>query len=421
MRIKLAYGKGYQELDIPDRQVAGVVRGKVMFPEINGDQMVARALENPIGTSRLRDIIRSKPERKVAVVVNDITRPTPYHDMLPPLLDEIHSGGATPGDITLVVATGIHRGHTPADNLEIFGREICSKYRIVNHNCDDGLVSLGRLSNGWDLALNREVAQADILVTTGLVGLHYIAGYSGGRKSILPGVAARSLIQASHALMTDEKAALGRYEDNPVHLIMTEAARRAGVDFILNVVTTPGKRISRAVAGDLEAAWLEAVKFCEATQTVEVDAPVDVVIAGCGGYPKDINLYQAQKALDAAAVAVKDGGIFVLVAECREGLGEPVFIDWLERASSPEDVLERFSNEFQLGGHKAYAICRLLERLQVVLVSGMEPGDVRKAFLTPAASLQEAWDYVCKKTGSRSRVLVVPEAPSVAVKLRANI
>lgn len=419
MQIKLAYGKGYQEVDIPDAQVAGILRGNTAIPGKEGREMVTEALHNPLGTPRLRDIIRGKGARKVVVVVNDITRPTPYHVMLPPLLEEIHAAGVGVDGVTLVVATGIHRGHTSEENREIYGAEVAEKYRIVNHNCDEELVSLGQLANGRELLLNREVVEAEVLVTTGLVGLHYIAGYSGGRKSILPGVAGRQLIEANHALMTDERATLGNYADNPVHHLAMEAARRVGVDFILNVVTTPDKNISKAVAGDLELAWLEAVKFCEANQIIAIHEPADLVIAGCGGYPKDINLYQAQKALDATAAAVRPGGTIILVAECCEGLGEPVFAEWLDQASRPQDIIERFSAGFQLGGHKAYAICRLLERVRVVLVSRMDPGMTRKAFLTPAASLQEAWEQVSFHHGPAARVLVVPEAPSVAIRLRA--
>lgn len=221
-----------------------------------------------------------------------------------------------------MVALGIHRPHTQEENISIFSEEICKRYRIENHDCDNNLVSLGYLSNGMELIINRTAAEADLLITTGLVNLHYFAGYSGGRKSILPGIAGRKLIQANHQMMSDERACLGNYRDNPVSDIMMEAARKAGVDYIINVVTAGRDEILYAATGDMYEAWLSCVKYCEEHNVVGIKQQADVVIASCGGFPKDINMYQAQKALDSASLAVKPGGTIILLAECREGMGK---------------------------------------------------------------------------------------------------
>jgi nickel-dependent lactate racemase len=253
------------------------------------------------------------------------------------------------------------------DNKNIFGAEICNKYIIENHNCDDNLKSLGVLSNGMKLIINETVAEADLVITTGVVALHYFAGYSGGRKSILPGIAARKLIEANHQMMTDKRACLGNYENNPVSDIMVEAARMVGVDFIINVVLGPNHDIVFAAAGDVFEAWMKAVKHCEQISVVNISQQADIVIAGCGGFPKDINMYQAQKALDAAVLAVKPGGTIILGAECREGLGEKTFEEWVSSAKSPEDIFKRFSERFELGGHKAFAICRVLKKVNIIV------------------------------------------------------
>ncbi|MCR4400113.1 MAG: nickel-dependent lactate racemase [Syntrophomonadaceae bacterium] len=420
MQVRLAYGRSYQELEVADALVKGVVKGSAMRPASEGQALVREALSRPVGSPSLGDLARARRPNSVVVIVNDVTRPTPYREILPPLLEELRRAGVPADAVTLLVATGIHRAMRSDEQRAIFGDDVCNACRIVNHDCDGEMADLGAMSNGWRLAVNRLVAEADLRVLTGVVGLHYFAGYSGGRKSILPGVAARTLIEANHAMMADERAAPGRYLDNPVHLLMTEAARRVGVDFILNVVMTADKRIGLAVAGDLEEAWLEAVRFCEAHQVVEVESKCDVVLASAGGYPKDINLYQAQKALDSAACAVRDGGVLVLVAECAEGYGEEVFAQWLGLASCPRDIVERFWREFELGGHKAYAICRLLERMEVVLVSAMDEDSVRRAFLTPAASLAEAWTHALSRVGPRPSVLVMPEAGAVALRVRSE-
>jgi nickel-dependent lactate racemase len=417
MKIELAYGSGSLPLNVDMDRVLGIIEVPQSENTLDGRELVQQALDNPIGTSRLRQIIRQKSARNAVVVVNDLTRPTPNSLILPPLLKQIEQGGINPDNITLIIATGIHRQHTPADNREFFGEDICRKYRIMNHNCDDNLISLGILSNGLDLVINRTVAEADLLVTIGVVGLHYFAGYSGGRKSILPGVAARSVIEVNHKMMSDKRARLGNYEDNPVSDLMLEAARNAGVDFILNVVTRARHEISFCAAGDVGEAWLEAVRYCEKMNTVNIKQPADIVIAGCGGYPKDINMYQAQKALDSALLAVKLGGTIILVAECREGLGEATFQEWIENSDCPQDIVDRFNTRFELGGHKAYAICRILDQAQILLLSELPDPVVKSLYMTPVQSLDEALRMAVLQHGPAASIIIMPEASKIAVKL----
>ena len=417
MKLQLAYGKKYLPLELAEDWDVEVIEAPPTSMNRSGPQLIEHALHNPIGTSRLEEIIKRKSARNAVIVVNDITRPTPYALILPPLLEKIEQAGISSEDITLIIATGIHRHHTPADNQEVFGEEICRRYKIINHNCDDDLVSIGTLSNGMELIINRTAAETDLLITTGVVGLHYFAGYSGGRKSILPGIAARQVIEANHKMMSDTRARLGNYEDNPVSDLMIEAAQMAEVDFILNVVTHGKKEIAFCAAGDLKQAWLEAVKFCEGLNTVKIKQQADVVVASCGGYPKDINMYQAQKALDAAVLAVKPGGTIILAAECREGLGEETFQKWIESSSCPQDIFDRFNSHFELGGHKAYAICRILEHAQILLLSALPDPVVRSLFMAPVPSLEEALAMVRVKYGTQASLIIMPEAPKIAVKL----
>ena len=259
-----------------------------------------------------------------------------------------------------------------------------------------------------------------MVVTTGLIGLHYIAGYSGGRKSIIPGVADRAAISATHSLMADERACLGNIENNPVNELLIEGARRAEVDFILNVITDDRGEIVAAVAGDLEQAWLKGVEICQKASLCYIDRPADIVIAGCGGYPRDINLYQAQKALEAAVQAVRPGGVIILVAGCEEGLGEGTFARWLNEARTPADIKERFVRRFELGGHKAYAICRVVEKCQVVMVTKLEPDVVEKAFMIWRSTVEEALAYAYRRVGDNPAVVVMPEAPALAVKVAGS-
>jgi len=417
MKIELAYGDRYLPLEVTESQVAGFIKLQRAVASSSGQEIIESALQNPLGCAALGEIIKEKSARTAVVVVNDLTRPTPHRLMLPPLLEQIELAGIRRDNIVLIIATGIHRHHTEADNYRVFGAEICQRYKIVNHNCDDNLQFIGTLSNGMDLIINKTAAQADLLVTTGVVGLHYFAGYSGGRKSILPGIAARKVIEANHKMMSDKRARLGNYQDNPVNDLMLEASRMAQVDFILNVVTHSQNDIAFCAAGDVIEAWLEAVKYCESINTVQIKQQADIVIAGCGGYPKDINMYQSQKALDSAVLAVKPGGTIILVAECREGLGEETFQEWVESSTCPQDIIDRFNRKFELGGHKAYAICRILDQADILLISELPPADVRNLFMTPVASLSAALEIARFKHGMDASIIIMPEATKIAVKL----
>jgi len=415
MRLEIAYGSRYLPLEVADDNLLGIIRPPIFKAVVDGSELVLAALKHPIGTPSLGEIVHCKAARNAVVVVNDITRPTPNQQILPPLLAEIEQAGIKAEDITLIIATGIHRPHTEEENRSIFGAAIADRYKIVNHDCDRNLISLGRLSNGLDLEINRTAAEADLLVTIGVVGLHYFAGFSGGRKSILPGIASRSAIEANHKMMSDRRACLGNYRDNPVSDLMLEAARLAQVDFILNVVTQSKNDIAYCAAGEVGSAWLEAVRFCEEMNTVEIASRADIVIASCGGYPKDINMYQAQKALDAALLAVKPGGSIILAAECREGLGEATFQEWIEQSDCPQDIVNRFNDHFELGGHKAYAICRVLDHAQILLLSDLASDLVGKMYIQPVKSLEEALTLAMERQGQGAGILVLPEATKIAV------
>lgn len=412
MEIVLKYGKGQMSAQIPPENLAGFVRAKEVPVVPDELEAVKQALASPIGSPPLREIIRRKKAKNAVVVVNDITRPTPYHVYLPALEEELQEVD----EVTFIVATGLHRGHTDEENLAIFG-DYPRRYRFINHDGDGDLVYLGRLPHGSPLYVNRLVVEADLVVTTGVVVPHYMAGFAGGRKSILPGVAGRETIQSNHSMLVRPESAPGRLEGNPIHQEMLEAARRAGVDFILNAVTNEDKKIVSVVAGDLEAAWREGVEVCREVYTAPVAEEVDVVIAGVGGHPKDINLYQAQKGLENAAAAVRPGGTIILVAECPEGHGDEVFNQWMLAADSLQDIIDRIAVKFVMGGHKAYAIARVLKEKDCILVSSMDEDLVRDYFFTPAVDLEEALAIVRAKYGPDYSALVMPEASATMAAL----
>lgn len=413
MELKLAYGREKIEVKLQPPRDCQLITPRTLPGVADPLAEIRRALAAPIGSRPLAEMLAEKKPRRVVIVVNDVTRPTPYEVMLPPLVEELARAGIKDEQVTLVVATGSHRANTGAENRLSFGEEICRCFPIVSHDCDRDLVSIGRLSDGQELVINRLVAEADFIITTGLITMHYIAGFSGGRKSILPGVAARNLIQYNHSLMTDPRAMSGNWHTNPVHWLMLEAARLAGVDFILNVVTNEKKEIVQAVAGDLEQAWLAGVETCRQMNMVTVPAAADVVLVSAGGHPKDINLYQAQKAMEAAAAATRPGGTIILVARCSEGLGEHTFEQWMLEARQLEDIFRRFEQGFVLGGHKAYAIARVLQEKQVILISDLGKELTESLFMRYADSVPTALKLVEEQYGADYSLLLIPDGSQV--------
>jgi len=372
-------------------------------------EAVKASLTDPIKSLPLDKLVREKQPKKVVIVVNDVSRLTPYDYMLPPLLEKLEEGGIDKEAITFIIATGIHDPNTEEQNRKIFGDEIVDNYRLISHNPDNNLVDLGKLSSGNTLLLNKEVVEADFLITTGVITAHYFAGFSGGRKSILPGVAGRDSIQRNHAHMVNLLGNLPKIEDNPVSLEMIEAAKKVGVDFILNVVTNSKKEIVEVVAGDLEAAWYQGVKTSTQMYHVPIKKKADVAIVSAGGYPKDINIYQAQKALDNADYAVKGGGTIVLLAECRAGLGEDVFKEWLNTATRPEDNVKRIKERFVIGGHKAFAISKVVLSKEFILISEFNQEITESMFAKKMNNLDEVLSYLEDKYNNKYSAIIMPQ------------
>jgi len=352
MFIEMSYGKEVKILDISDKNVAKIINPNEKSGVKDPIKEVENSLKRPIGSPTLKEIIAKFNSPKIVIIVNDITRPVPYKWILPPLIEELKD--VNPENIEFIVATGIHRHHTDAENRELFSEELVSKYHFSNHDCDNNLVNLGTLSGGTPLFVNKKAVEADIIIGTGMISLHYFAGFSGGRKSVLPGISGRETIMKNHSQMVAPNVKSGVIENNPVHKEMMEAAKKVGLTFILNVITNSKKEIVQVVSGDMEKAWFEGIKTCGDLYFCKLDKRYPVVFASAGGYPKDINVYQAQKALENASEATENGGTIVLLAECQEGFGEPTFEEWIKEANNISDIFSRLKAGFKLGGHKAY-------------------------------------------------------------------
>ena len=412
--MKLKYGKEEVQLPIQDKNIIKILNLKKQKALLNPENSLKELFKNPINSPSLRDLIIQKKAKKVLIIVNDITRPTPYEVILPPLLDELHQTGIKKENIIFMVATGIHRSNSQEEIKEMFGENIFSAYKFINHDCGDPhLKDLGKLKSGNKLWVDPIVSDIDFIITTGVIVPHYFAGFSGGRKSILPGICGRRTIEGNHSQMVHPNARSGNLKDNPVHQEMQEAAEKVGVDFNINVVTDEHSEIIEIVAGELLASWQQGVEICKQIYICPIEKKADVVIASAGGYPKDINVYQAQKALNNAYQAIKSGGTIILLAECLEGYGEPTFENWIEEANSPDDIIERLNKKFVLGGHKAYVIAKLTKELEVILVSSLPPEKVRKLFFIPMENISQALNYIQDKYGKDFQAYILPSGNTV--------
>jgi lactate racemase len=353
-------------------------------------------------------------------VTSDLTRPCPSNRLLPPLLDELAAADVADEQILVVMALGLHRPMTAQEIVDAVGPGVCRRVRVINHDPDD-VVYLGATAAGTPVEIFRTLVETDVRVCLGNIELHYFAGYSGGAKAVLPGCASRATVNANHSLMVHPNACAGRIDGNPVRADLEEGAGMLGIDFILNVVveaeesSTGGHalHIVGAVAGDVTAAHRRGCELVAARGIVDIGSYADVVVVGAGGYPKDVNLYQAQKALDNAAQAVRQDGVIILVAECVEGMGNATFESWLTSAPSPASILKRISREFVLGGHKAAAVASVLLRARVHLVSALPASLVRRCGMIPFASLDAALAVALVHAGSDPDLLVLPQGGSI--------
>ena len=415
MKLEFGFGTGVQTVELPESNLMGVLMANDVPKGRMNEEEVIHALANPIGTPRLREIV--KPGEKIAVLTSDITRPVPTWRIMPALLDELYAAGVRPEDITLVFALGSHRPHTPEEQKKLAGERAYSEIRCVDSDRMD-CVHMGVTDAGTPVDITRVVAQADRRICLGNIEYHYFAGYSGGAKAIMPGVSTREAIQSNHSMMVRPEACAGNLDSNPLRQDLEQAAAICGVDFIVNVVLDEHKQIVKAVAGDLTLAHREGCRFLDQMYLKEIEGLADIVIVSQGGAPKDLNLYQTQKALDNAKHAVKKGGTIILIGSCKEGLGEKVFEEWMLSAPTAESMIERIGRDFQLGGHKAAAIAMVLQNAEIYLVSELEDSFVERIFLKPAKSAQEALDRAFSRHGKDCRVLAMPYGGSTLPRVR---
>jgi nickel-dependent lactate racemase len=403
------YGEGQIRFELDPALVEGELRIKEYPPLPNAVAAIQEAIRKPIQSKPLGEIVR--PDQTVALIVNDPTRVANSHIYMPVLLAELNAAGIPDEKMFIIFAAGVHRELAEAEMVELVSPEVARRIKMYNTNAHDPaqFTYVGTTSRGNAVYFNKRVVEADQIVCTGSIVYHFFAGFGGGRKAMLPGVAAYETIRRNHALMLEPGAGLGRLKGNPVHEDQIEGAEMRRPSFLLNVVLNERKEFLKIFAGDYIQAHLEGCKLVETIYGAEISRPADLVIASCGGYPKDINIYQLQKTMDNAWLAVREGGVVIILGECVEGVGSDQYLQWMQEYKTPERIEEKIRSDFVVGGHKAYAVTRLMKKAQFILVCGMNRALVQTLRFTPAKDMTEALQIAFAKLGPKPRILLMPQ------------
>lgn len=417
---RVPYSKTHLEFTLPAGMRATVAESRPVPPLSDPEAAIAEALTRPVGSPPLREL--AHPGDRVCIVFTDITRASPDHLLVPAILQELEAAGVRDEDVTLLCGIGMHRPSTPEEKIAKLGREVVARYRVIDNEPrnPEALVDLGVTPGGVPVQVHRAAVETDLLIATGIVEPHQYAGYSGGRKTVAVGAAGEALIAHTHgpAFVDHPGTRLGRIEGNPFHEAVNEAARRAGLRFILNAVLDDEHRILKVAAGDPEAAFLELVAFARTVYEVPIPQQYDVAIGGVG-FPKDTNLYQASRAPSylhfAPTPVVRKGGYYIIPARCEEGAGEGVgeqrFFAALRDAPDVQFVLDDARRHgYPPGQQRAFVIAKVLEETRIIIVGSEHPDVVAACKMIPANTMEEALGIVARDLGADLDVLIVPHA-----------
>lgn len=383
------YGKTHKEFELPEEQILAEIKIKKIPAVTDVKTAVLEAIRNPINSKPLREIV--KAGQTVAFIANDPTRVARTYAFLPILVEDLNSIGVQDEDMRVVFALGTHRDMSYAEMVEAIGEDLAGRLKMYNSNAkNDTFVEVGTTSRGTRVAFNEKVMEVDHIICTGSIVHHFFAGFGGGRKAMFPGVAAHETIRENHSLMLQEGAVIGKLDGNPVSEDQVEGVSMHQPSFLINAVLDDEKNFLRFYAGHWYDAWREACVFVDEVYGVPITQEADIVIATCGGYPKDINIYQAQKTMDNAWCAVRDGGVVIMLAECIEGSGSATFEKTMDTYKTPEGVAEHVRQNFEIGIHKAFAVSRLTKKATFIFVSSLEPALAEKALFVAASDVNQA-------------------------------
>jgi LSD1 subclass zinc finger protein len=415
VRVTVPYGDGFMTFEVEQEALLGVAEARWLRAVADERGEVARALCNPTGCRRLIDLARGA--KRVAIAITDHTRLTPIRLILPVVLEELRAAGVCDEDVVVLVATGLHRQPRPEELEQMLGSELAGRLRVVNHDPDDASASawLGFTSRGTPVEINKLFCDADVRITIGTIEPHHLAGWSGGSKTILPGLASRRAVSANHALCSHGGCGVGVTEGNPVYEDIVEAASHLSPVFMLNVLLDSTGRVVRAFAGEVVAAHRTAVDECSQLLSVPVPGPADILVVSPGGAPRDRDFWQVEgKALTRAKPLVRHGGVVVLLAQCSDGIGNAAWAQLL-RSCTSKQALESFPHgAFTTLKNKTYRLAALLEHAHLIVVTRHLSREDFPGFpITFCSDVQHALDLARGRLGGQAKMLVVPRSASV--------
>lgn len=425
IEISFPYGRDTINYMIPENRHAATLVSELhhFIPSKKPEELIREAFESPVGTPRLSDMARDKA--KVVIIASDHTRPVPSKLIMPIMLQQIRKGNPY-ADITILIATGCHRGTTKDELRDKLGDSIIANEKIVVHDCDDddNMVNIGKLPSGGDLVINRLAVECDLLVAEGFIEPHFFAGFSGGRKSVLPGICSRETVLYNHnaRFIDSPKARTGVIEGNPIHEDMLCAAKKANLAFICNVVINSAKEPVYAVCGDVDEAHIRGREFL--TRLCGVNAvPADIVITTNGGYPLDQNVYQSVKGMTAAEATVRENGVIIMISQCADGHGGNSFYETFKKEKNLAHMMAGFratrAHETIVDQWQSQIFARILMHATVIFVSDMPDEIIRELHMLPAHGLDEAVtlaDTILEGQGVvRGRMVAIPDGVSVIV------
>ena len=423
MRVNMKYGRGEIGVDVPNPNLISVLASQEFPPIENPEQAILDALETPIDSPALSEVAKNR--KSATIVISDITRPVPNKLILPPMLRIIEEQGVPREEIRILIATGIHRPNEGDELLEMVGSQIMENYQIVNHfsQKQETLINLGQTQNGTPVLINRLYVESDLKVISALIEPHLMAGYSGGRKAICPGLASIETMKIMHGpqILEHPKASVGILEGNPFHAEATEIALMAGVDFSLNVTINDRRQLTGVFAGDMVNAHLAGAKFAEKQTKATLPEPADVVIVSCAGYPLDTTFYQAIKGVLSAIEVVKEGGMVILVAECQEGIGSGPFTDLILKTKNLEQFVRNTYNpkNFVIDQWQLEELAKAIRKANVYFYSDKIPYEQQQQlFVNPLKSPNEGVEIALKKYGKDAKIVAIPDGPYTLAQVK---
>jgi len=415
--MELKYGETSFVLELPPERILKVIHKSDLTSETQPSETVILS-----ALADCSDTIHSfNTKEKVVIITSDITRYTGSELYLPLLVDRLNSAGIMDNDIEILIALGIHRKQTDLEHRKIVG-SLYRRIRVVDHDCDnpDCIVMLGKTSGGIEVEVNRKLVEADRVILTGSIGFHYFAGFSGGRKAILPGVSSRRSCMASHfaVLNSGEKrgrnplAITGNLEGNPVHEAMMEACAMVAPDLLINTVVGQNDKVVAAFFGDWREAHLDGCRYYAEQFSFPIQEKADLVVVSCGGFPKDINLIQAHKSMEYGSQALRNNGVMILLAQCRDGYGHSGFFRWF-RFSNQNDHESELRSNYEINGQTAFSLRQKCELFRIILVSSLPPDEVVLMGMEPAVSLSQAIEKAESFLQKDYRCYIIPEGGAI--------